>query len=54
MVFLSGHTGRYTAEELLGLGAAAVIHKPPQLAELARLLGRLAREGTPTPLDLSR
>jgi CheY-like chemotaxis protein len=38
-VFMSGHPGPYTAEELLALGAAAVVGKPfRSLAGLAGLL----------------
>ena len=39
VVFMTGNTGDYAAEELLGLGAAAVLEKPfGSLPELARLL----------------
>ena len=38
-VFMSGHTGEYTAEQLLALGAAAVLAKPfPDLGQLIDLL----------------
>lgn len=41
--FMSGHTGRYTADELLRQGAAAVIAKPfASLDELAAALWRAA------------
>src|SRR5262245_13270144 len=40
-VFMSGLSDRYTTEELLGLGAAAVLDKPfRSLAELVGLLRR--------------
>ena len=35
-VFMSGHTGRYTTQELMGLGAACVIQKP--FAGLAQVM----------------
>ena len=42
-VFMSGHSGRYAAEDLLGLGAAAVLDKPfRSLAELAGVLREVA------------
>jgi CheY-like chemotaxis protein len=41
--FMSGHTGRYTAEELLAMGAAHVFLKPfGPLAEFARVLREVA------------
>jgi DNA-binding response OmpR family regulator len=36
--FMSGNTGRYTEEELLGLGAGAVLPKPFALGEVADTL----------------
>jgi CheY-like chemotaxis protein len=43
--FMSGNTGRYSAEELLALGAAHVLSKPfSSLSEVARLLRQLARQ----------
>jgi DNA-binding NtrC family response regulator len=42
-VFMSGHTGVYTAEDLFALGAAYVLQKPfASVAGLAGLLRRLA------------
>jgi CheY-like chemotaxis protein len=42
--FMSGRAGQYSDEQLLGLGAVHVIHKPfPGLADLTRLLGQLAQ-----------
>jgi CheY-like chemotaxis protein len=38
VVFLSGDTGKYTVAELMALGAARVLHKPPDLAELEQVL----------------
>ena len=41
--FMSGHTGRYTARELLGMGAVHLFEKPfLSLAEVARVLWRVA------------
>jgi hypothetical protein len=41
--FMTGNTHDYAAEELLGLGAAAVLEKPfGSLPELARLLRQVA------------
>ncbi len=37
-VFVSGHTGVYTADELLGRGAAAVLSKPVGLDDLGAAL----------------
>jgi CheY-like chemotaxis protein len=46
VVFMTGNTGDYAAEELLGLGAAAVLEKPfRSLPELARLLRQVAEGG---------
>jgi hypothetical protein len=40
---MSGHTGRYTTEELLALGAACVLEKPfRSLSDLAGLLRETA------------
>jgi CheY-like chemotaxis protein len=36
--FVSGHTGQYNDDELLALGAAAVISKPFRLSDLVRLV----------------
>jgi CheY-like chemotaxis protein len=44
--FMSGDTGCYTAEDLLGLGAVAVFQKPFGLGELITQLRRLAVPGT--------
>ncbi len=41
--FMSGDTGHYTEEELLGLGAVAVLRKPFPLGELIKQLRRLAK-----------
>jgi CheY-like chemotaxis protein len=42
-VFMSGNTGRYTAADLLGLGACRVLAKPfPDLGELVRVLREAA------------
>jgi two-component system, OmpR family, response regulator len=43
--FMSADTGEYTEEQLMGLGAAALIQKPFRLGEL---LGQLARLGAPS------
>jgi CheY-like chemotaxis protein len=37
----SGYTGTYTEEELLALGARALLNKPFDAGEVAHLLGRL-------------
>jgi CheY-like chemotaxis protein len=51
--FMSGDLGAYTEVELRGLGAAAVLPKPFDLAELAQMLRRLAGraggDGHPPP-----
>ncbi len=39
--FMSGHTGRYTAEELLALGATSVFQKPFGLADITEALRHL-------------
>lgn len=39
--FMTGNPGRYAEEELLSLGAACIIRKPFQLAELAQVLREL-------------
>jgi CheY-like chemotaxis protein len=45
-VFMSGHSGRYTKEQLLALGAVAVVEKPfRSLADLAGLLREVAGYG---------
>jgi len=41
--FMSGNTGRYTEEELLALGAGAVLRKPFSLAEVVAALSRALR-----------
>ena len=44
--FMSGHTGKYSAAELLNMGAAHVVPKPfVSLSLLARLLGDMADPG---------
>jgi CheY-like chemotaxis protein len=51
VVFMTGHTGPYTAEELLALGAARVLEKPfGSLVELARTLREVAQAQAPPPL----
>ena len=40
--FMSGHFGRYSADELRELGAARVFEKPFRLAEVAGVLSELA------------
>ena len=46
--FISGHTGKYDAEELRAMGAAHVFQKPfASLSLLARLLWRLVGSGQP-------
>ena len=46
--FISGHTGKYAAEELRAMGAAHVFQKPfASLSLLARLLWRLVGSGQP-------
>jgi CheY-like chemotaxis protein len=43
-VFMSGHTGRYSAQELLDLGAVRVLAKPfTSLAGVVRILQEIAR-----------
>ncbi|WP_171471027.1 response regulator [Frigoriglobus tundricola] len=39
--FISGHTGEYTEDQLLGFGAAAVLRKPFRLSELIDHLRQL-------------
>jgi CheY-like chemotaxis protein len=39
--FVSGHTGHYSDQELLALGAAAVFHKPFRVSEVMRELKEL-------------
>jgi CheY-like chemotaxis protein len=44
--FMSGHTGKYTTEDLLALGAAGVLEKPfPPMAEVTRVLWEVIRPG---------
>jgi CheY-like chemotaxis protein len=43
VVFVSGDTGRYTAEQLRSLGAAGVLQKPFDVADLVGLLRQVAR-----------
>jgi len=45
--FMSGHTGDYSAEQLLELGASHVFQKPFGLSELAWTLQRLLQAGAP-------
>jgi two-component system, OmpR family, response regulator len=40
-VFMSGHTGKYSAEDLFATGAARVVQKPFPLAEVAQTLWAL-------------
>ncbi|QJW94333.1 response regulator [Frigoriglobus tundricola] len=40
--FISGHTGHYTEEHLLGLGASALLRKPFRVPELVDHLRRLS------------
>ncbi len=40
--FISGHTGHYTEEYLLGLGASALLRKPFRVPELVEHLRRLS------------
>jgi two-component system OmpR family response regulator len=50
--FVTGDAGRYSEQDLLGLGALAVFRKPPRLAEmgerLAVLMSPLKREAPPS------
>jgi CheY-like chemotaxis protein/anti-sigma regulatory factor (Ser/Thr protein kinase) len=49
-LFVSGHTGEYTPESLLAMGAEAILHKPFDLAEVCRAVGRaLARREPDRP-----
>lgn len=44
-VFMSGHTGRYSADDLLALGAARVLQKPfASLDQMIGVLGEVARQ----------
>ena len=43
--FMSGHTGAYTTDDLIGAGASFVIAKPFDVAEIADALRRLAGAG---------
>src|SRR5262249_12979335 len=45
--FISGHTGDYSEESLLQLGALHVFGKPFRLPELAKILRGLADQGEP-------
>jgi CheY-like chemotaxis protein len=45
--FMTGHSGNYTEEGLLKLGAARVFPKPFQLAEIAQALTRLMENPPP-------
>jgi CheY-like chemotaxis protein len=47
VVFISGNTGKYRREELIGMGAVCVLQKPPELAELRDVLWGLL--GQPAP-----
>jgi DNA-binding NtrC family response regulator len=42
--FMSGDLGEYTMEELLRMGAAAVLFKPLDLEQLGRLINQLPRD----------
>jgi CheY-like chemotaxis protein len=44
--FMSGHTGRYSALDLLNFGAARVFQKPFSLADLTQALGQLINTTT--------
>jgi CheY-like chemotaxis protein len=50
--FLSADLGSYTEDRLRSLGAAAVLHKPISLSELAPVLWQLASEASWTPSSL--
>jgi two-component system cell cycle sensor histidine kinase/response regulator CckA len=39
--FVSGHTGEYSDEDLVTVGASAILHKPFRVSELVRLLKEL-------------
>jgi len=43
VVFMSGHTGRHSPEDLLALGATRLLHKPFNLDELSQVLWQLVR-----------
>lgn len=45
--FISGHTGHYTEEYLLGLGASALLRKPFRVPELVEHLRRLSAPTEP-------
>jgi CheY-like chemotaxis protein len=47
--FMTGHAGSYSYEDLLRLGAAHVIPKPFQLAELADVVAKLIGHTFPGP-----
>ena len=42
VVFMSGHIGHHSPEDLLELGATCLLHKPFNLDELSQLLWQLA------------
>jgi CheY-like chemotaxis protein len=43
-IFMTGDLGRYAEEDLLGRGAAKVLHKPFRLLEAAQVIWRLIDE----------
>ena len=47
--FMTGHAGSYSHDQLLRLGAALIISKPFQLAELAEILAKLIGHTFPGP-----
>jgi CheY-like chemotaxis protein len=51
--FMSGDLGCYTLETLQDLGAAAVLRKPFDFAEVARVLGEQISEPDATPIASS-
>src|SRR4051794_40153055 len=44
-IFVSGNTGQYDAEMLLAMGAAGVLQKPFELAEVTRAVRDLLGQG---------
>lgn len=48
--FMSGHTGKYSAEDLLGLGALHLFPKPLNMPEAMDLLWRLAAAACRKPV----